>query len=269
MPKLAVSNIAWSTEEDSAALDLISRAGIRLLEVAPTRIWQLDGGFSPELVQPALVPLRSRGIEVSGFQAILFGKPDLALFNDASRGALLEYLKDLARICSNAGGQYLVFGAPKNRHIPAGMDREWAFEIAGRFFHELGSHALGLGVKFGIEANPTAYGCNFCTSVDEAALLVRAANSAGISWHLDTGELAMNSENAEEVILRNADILGSVHVSQPHLGDFSSPWTGHTAVAQALRECKYDAVVSLEMKREEPVLDKLAQAVDFLVNYYA
>ena len=220
MHTLAVSNIAWSAEEDEKALGVLSRSGIRHLELAPTRLWKLAPSISSDEVRSALRPLQSAGFAVSGFQAILFGRPELALFDDAARPALLDYLKALAGVCSTAGGKYLVFGAPKNRVIPEGMDREFAFEIAAAFFRDLGSHAQQLGVKFGIEANPAAYGCNFCTHVAEAIRLVRAADSKAIRWHLDTGELAMNSENAAGVIAENADLLGSAHVSEPGLGDF-------------------------------------------------
>ena len=37
--RLAVSNIAWPAEHDSAAYALLREAGVTGLEVAPTRFW--------------------------------------------------------------------------------------------------------------------------------------------------------------------------------------------------------------------------------------
>ena len=39
MTRLAVSNIAWPAEDDPAAYGILRDAGVRGLEIAPTRIW--------------------------------------------------------------------------------------------------------------------------------------------------------------------------------------------------------------------------------------
>lgn len=70
--KIAISNIAWSADEDEAAYDLLAALGVGHLEVAPGRVW-------PDPVAPEAgdlpAPLTRRLLAISGFQAILFGKP--------------------------------------------------------------------------------------------------------------------------------------------------------------------------------------------------
>jgi sugar phosphate isomerase/epimerase len=73
--------------------------------------------------------------------------------------------------------------------------------------------------------------------------------------------MAMNEERVPDVIRDNADIIGSVHISEPNLGDFSSPWDGHSAVALALKEAGYTGVLSIEMKRQTKGLESIEQAV--------
>ncbi len=265
----SVSNIAWSPEEEDSALDLLRELGITHMEVAPGRLWPQGGDTPPARVPRGMQALKTKGIGVSGFQAILFGKLDLLLFNSGSRPALMDYLKRLSAVCSAAGGTYLVFGAPKNRWVPETMSAGDAFATAVDFFKELGEHARNLGVAFGIEANPAAYGCNFCTHVAEVARLVRSVDSPGVRWHADTGELAMNSEILPDVITEHIALAGSLHVSEPNLGDFSSPWKGHSAVRDAIRSAGYHGPVSLEMKRPANGLEGVRQAVNWMLETYA
>lgn len=265
-PRLSVSNIAWSAEEDDAAYEILAAKGIQGVEVAPGRIWRdpthADSGDVPE-------GMKSRGLSISGFQAILFGRPELLLFHPMEQDRLLEYLALLAATCSRSGGQYLVFGAPRNRFVPEGLSFQKAFSKAVAFFQDLAERVSAKDIIFGIEANPAVYGCNFCTHVEDVVRLVSAIDSPAIRWHLDTGELAMNNENVPDVVMENGALIGSVHISEPHLGDFSSPWSGHSCVAAALKHLRYRGWVSLEMKRPSNGLEGLRRAADLLVSLYA
>ena len=265
----SVSNIAWAPDEEGQALDMLKALGIERLEVAPGRLWPKGGDTPPGEVAGGLTALTSSGIFVSGFQAILFGRPDLRLFEEESRPTLMDYLKRLAALCSAAGGAYMVFGAPKNRWIPEGVTPEMAFDISVAFFKELGEHAQKQGVTFGIEANPAAYGCNFCTHVCDVIHLVSAIDSPGVRWHADTGEMAMNSEILPDVIYEHIALAGSLHVSEPNLCDFSRPWAGHAAVRDALAAAGYSGPVSLEMKRPANGLEGVRQAVKWMLETYA
>ena len=76
--RLAVSNLAWPTEQDDAAFALLARLGVAGVEVAPTRLAAWDA-----LSAVQLADYRSRlaasGLAVSSLQAMLFGLPELQL----------------------------------------------------------------------------------------------------------------------------------------------------------------------------------------------
>lgn len=265
---LSFSNIAWSPDEDAAALETLSQYGIQHIEAAPNRLWHnLDQATVLDAVEKRQV-LENQKFFISGFQAILFGRAELLLFNAEKIQELSSYLCHLAALCGGVGASYLVFGAPKNRWVPKGMHPQEAFEIAVRFFKELGSEAVKHGVAFGIEANPVDYGCNFCTTVEDVARLVKAVDSQGVRWHLDTGELAMNKELLPDIISANIDLVGSIHISQPLLGDFESPWSGHSAVAKCIKGHGYSGFVSIEMKRQVAGLEAVKTAIDFVQKTY-
>ena len=258
---LAISNIAWTPEEDDDALKLLAGLGVTSLELAPTRFWPSLDNVSADTGGALAGMYRSRGFEITSFQAILFGKPDLLLFDSGSRPALLTYLKSVADLCAVMGARTMVFGAPKNRLVPEGMTSAEADTIAVDFFRELGRYATAKGVIFGLEANPAAYGCNFCTHVAEVAAIVRTVDSPGIRWHLDAGELAMNDEDIAEVLAQHGDLIGSAHISQPNLDSFANPWPGHHLLAKHLRAVRGIFPVSIEMKRQPGGLAAVEEAV--------
>lgn len=268
MRTIGISNIAWTAEEDEAACELLASLGVGSLELAPTRYWPaLDAPPAGEPERKA-AELRGRGFDVASFQAILFGRAELLLFDASTRPGLRRYLRGAADLCAAMGARTMVFGAPKNRRVPEGMDRAEAHAIAVEFFRELAGHALRRGVVFGLEANPAAYGCNFCTHVDEVAEIVRAVDSPGLRWHLDTGEMAMNNEEVETILDRHGELVGSAHISEPNLGGFAAPWAGHRQVAKWLATAP-DFPVSIEMKRPPSGLPEVGQAVRTVRKIYA
>src|SRR5713101_1656342 len=91
--KLAVSNIAWSIDEELAAAQALAHSGVKYIELAPTKQW-------PDLDKvPAAQAAKLRrfwedhGFEVVALQAILFGHPELTLFDSPQiRTKTLNYL---------------------------------------------------------------------------------------------------------------------------------------------------------------------------------
>lgn len=212
--------------------------------------------------------LEESGFSIASLQAVLYGKDNLLLFDASTRPLLLGYLCRIAEVASLLGAKTIVFGAPRNRWVRSEMSRSEAWDIATAFFSELGQVANEYNVIFGIEAVPLAYGCNFCTSSKEAAYLARTVAQPGIGWHVDTGTIALSGENPAEVISDNADIISSVHISQPYLSDFENPWEGHAHVAAALQRCRYSGRFTIEMKAGEKGLSAIQQAVTYTRQCY-
>lgn len=266
--KLAVSHIAWTPEEDAAAYELLRAEGVQAIEVAPPRWWPEPQTAAPGNA-PALQAAKAAGLEVVAFQALLFGRPDLALFGaEESRAALLAHLVQTAEWAAAAGAGPMVFGSPKNRTVPPDLSADRAQESAAAFFRELASRIEAHGAILCLEPNPAAYGCNFLTHAEEVAALVRAVDSPAIRMQIDAGELAMNDENVEQVVDSFCDLIGHVHISQAMLNSFDEPWPGHARLAAALQSAGYAKVVSIEMKRQESGLAAVRAAIDFARQVY-
>ncbi len=268
-PRLAVSNIAWSPEEDSAAHALLRSHGVDLLEIAPTRFWSELSGVPKGAGARLARHLAGEGLRVCAFQALLFGRPDLVVFGDeAVRASTLAYLGAVAELAGILGAGAMVFGSPKNRLVPAGLSEREVMARAASFFHAAGDVAARHGTCFCLEPNPAAYGGNFMLTMDEAAAVVRAADSPGIRLQVDGGELAMNQEDLERVLPEHSSLIGHVHLSQPMLESFAVPWEGHARTAAALRRAGYHGVVSIEMKRQPDGLASVDQAIRFARTLY-
>ena len=266
--KLAVSNIAWSLEEDAAAFDKLRALGIAGLEIAPPRLWPQPTAVPAEAALAYRAEMAGKGFEIVAFQSLLFGKNDLTLFGSDSQPCL-EYLVEMGRLAARLGARVLVFGSPRNRAVPDGMAPECANSKAVAFFSELAARYAELGVILGLEPNPAAYQCNFVRTVEEAAQLVRAVNSPGFRLHLDAGELQMNGEAIETVVPRHLDITAHVHASEPMLAPLRTAWDGHRRLAAVLKAGGYKGWVSLEMKRPEAGLPEVEASVAHLQELYA
>jgi len=266
--KLAVSNIAWPRELESAAFGCLLANDIRAVEVAPTCVWPNWEGIDSESVREFRHTVECAGLVVSSLQSILFQRPELQLFGShQNRQLLYQHLCRCADLAVDLGACCLVLGAPKNRDR-GDLSEEDAFDIATEFFSKTGEYYAERGVCLGFEANPAQYGCNFATESKTAAQLVRAVSSEGFRLHLDIACMHLAGEDPVMAIEHNIDILRHFHASEPFLGSFAIPATSHALVAQALNDVHYDGWVALEMRSVDATLPALEEATAYVRKIY-
>lgn len=268
--RLAISNIAWEVADDEDLLLLLKQYGVDAIDVAPGKYFPVPAQATGEQIAQVRDWWASRGIELTGMQALLFGTTGLNLFGDAqSRAAMLAHLAAVCRIAGGLGATRLVFGSPKNRDR-SGLDDEQTMAIATDFFRQLGDAAREAGVIVCLEPNPTCYGANFMTTALETAAVVRAVAHPAIRMQFDTGALAINGEDPEQVLRDCADLIGHVHASEPNLVPLGDGSTDHRAMRAALEKYLPDHVVSIEMvaTKDEPRLDAVARALGKAAAYY-
>jgi sugar phosphate isomerase/epimerase len=246
--KLAISNIAWSPDEDKEIGRILSQYGVNGVEIAPTKIWSKPLEVTNEEIDSYARFWRSRGIKVSSMQALLFGRPDLAIFGTREkRSETLAYLKGIIRLGGRLGAEALVFGSPKNR-LRGELNQEQALEIAAEFFREIGRTALQHETVFCIEPNPVAYGCDFITTSAEGRELVAKVDQAGFGLHLDAAAMTMSHEDVEPELSTAIPGLCHFHISEPDLQTIGTGGVDHKLFAQTLRNHGYIRWCSVEMR---------------------
>jgi sugar phosphate isomerase/epimerase len=268
--KLAVSNIAWPAAAEPGVLAALRELGVSGVEVAPTKLFPDPTAATPAETVAARAQLADQGFAVVAAQALLFGKPDLTLFDSAeTRGRMLDYLARVLATCGRLGAGACVFGSPKNRRR-GDLPEAAARDIAVAFFAQLAAHAADAGTTVVLEANPPRYGADFVTRAADAIDLVRAVGHPAFRLHLDTACVTLAEDPVAPTFATGFPLLGHFHVSQP---DLATPGPGgavdHPAFAAELAARGYGGWVSVEMRESAPFsVGAVAEAVRFVRDVY-
>lgn len=266
---IAISNLAWQPADDEAVFSLLKQHGVDRVELAPTKYFPEIKQAAPDQIKTVKGKFDAAGLSVVGFQALLFGQPDMKVFADREvTERTTDYLNTLAKLCSDLGGTVMVFGSPKNRQVPPEMTKDDAWRAAVDFFWKAGRRCHEHGVSLLIEPNPAQYNCNFVNNVEQAARLVREVDTPGFGLHLDLGAMTLNGEDVNDVIADVADIIGHFHVSEPEIKPIKPDNPNHKLAAAALREIGYKGTVSIEMLPPPNGLDQIAEVLDFVTKTY-
>lgn len=244
--KTAISNIAWSAEEDERIYSLLSEIGDVGLEIAPKRIWDNPYRQSDLNIAAFNNNLRRHGVPVVAMQSLLFGHPELEVFGNTSSQTEL-YLKKAILLTAKLGAKSLVFGSPKNRRIGE-LNNNTAKQYALKFFDSLGSFASQQDVYFCLEPNPKEYGTDFITTTAEAVELIKEINNPGLKLNIDMGTMLLNGEEIDKIIPLAVPYAGHFHISEPFLGSIQPNYDLHRSVADLLVKSRYEGWVSVEMK---------------------
>jgi len=268
--KLAISNIAWQIHEESQIADLLQESGVTAVEIAPTKICENPLCASSEEISAYKKFWQLRGIDIVAMQALLFGRPDLTLFESSEkREETLSYLLGIVRLASELGVRSLVFGSPKNRSRGQ-LNLSQAEAIAVDFFGRVGETAAKLGVVLCIEPNPAIYGCDFVTDSQQGLALVNQVNSPGFGLHLDAAGMTLSEEEIAPAIARCSEKLCHFHISEPQLAPIGSGGVQHSVFAQALAAVNYQGWMSIEMRSSsaESNAEMVKKALKTTLSFY-
>jgi D-psicose/D-tagatose/L-ribulose 3-epimerase len=265
---LAVSNIAWSAEDDLDARNLLVEMGIEGVEVAPARV---VSDFE-KINKTEIIKYRdfwaSAGLEIPSMQALLFGGPGGNIFGGKTEQNLVrDHLLKVFYISEHLGAEYLVFGSPKNRQR-LNMSSDHAFNVACEFFFEMGEKCLEHGIKLCIEPNPTYYKCDFINTSDEAFALNDSVNSRGFGVHLDAAGMCLAEEPVEYKIKQHGNNISHFHISEKDLATIGTGNTPHNLIAAAIKQSSYTGWLSVEMLKTKQGLKAVKKSLEYVVATY-
>ena len=256
--RFAISNIAWSAEEDRRVLRALPEHGCQALEIAPTRILpETPYKRLPEAAAFAKELLRETGMPICSMQSIWYRRSERIFGSPEETAALIDYTKEAILFAEAVGCPNLVFGSPKNRIIPEGKTRGDAVD----FFRTIGDFAAEHGAAIALEAVPVSYGTNFLNRTDEVYEFVRTVGSEGLRMNLDFGTMLTNGEDVSD-IARYIPWVNHVHISEDGLAGIERR-EEHRAFLRALKDGGYARCVSIEMRNQEDP-DKVLAIVDYV-----
>lgn len=257
--KLSISNIAWSNEQDEEVYDLMKQYGFSGLEIAPTR-WYTENPY--EHIQEAYEKYqelnRRYGFQIASMQSIWYGKNENIWTTVEERTRLVEYTKKAIDYAAALRCNNLVFGCPRNRNKPDGVDESEGIP----FFHELGIYAEANNTVLALEANPPLYHTNYINTTGEACILIQKVDSTGFRLNLDIGAMIENGESFDQ-LAGNWKYVNHVHISEPSLMPIQKRLM-HRKLADILRQHNYSGYVSIEMGRQNSI-----EQISAIMSYVA
>lgn len=256
--RLSISNIAWEKHDDQGILKILKSHGVCGIEVAPTKIWNNWKGASYQKARKYRQFMEEQGFKLPAMQAILFGKPELQLFQPTSYPSFFDHIKLLAELAQGFDSYTLVFGSPKNRKR-GGVPYSEAIRMATDFFYKAGEICEEYECCIGLEHNPVEYGCDFVTDIFEAEELVERVNHPCFKLHLDSGGIHMCGENMDQILSQVKEFI-HYHISEPMLEPIYGGVVDHKGNLEALKTIGYTDWVSIEMK-PPPSVDLLELSV--------
>jgi len=269
--KISVSNIAWDRSEDDDIVGLLQKYNVLGIDVALGKISPTPDDLSDQQLKNYKKFWHSNNINLIGMQSMLFGKPELTLFEDEStRKELYAHLVGYIQMAAKLGIKPLVFGSPKNRRIND-LDFDKAFEIAADFFIELAEYAYQLDTIICFEPNPIQYNCDFINRVDEAIRLVEQVSHPAFKLNVDSAIMAMNGEDVKEVIYNAREHIAHFHISEENLGVVKDDkFVNHQLIANSLQEIAYDGWLCIEMRGgwTSPNTVAVEEALDYVTRIY-
>lgn len=257
-----ISNIAWRADEEPAIARALQAAGVTAVELAPLRAVPVPWLPDRDKAMACRQFWADHGIRVVALQALLFGRDGLALFEDEpARQRMAEHLAGVLQLAAWLGATRLVFGSPGQRRKHGRPDSE-VRDIGVAFFRSVGAVAQDLGACLCLEPNPPQYGCDWITTADEGAQLVRDVASPGFGLHLDAAGMLLAGDDGPAAVISHAASLRHFHVSAPQLGHVDrAAGVDYPGLLSALAATDYQGCVSIEM-RAQPVASNLGAILE-------
>lgn len=263
MIRLSISNIAWDASYDTEVYGMMKELSYSGLEIAPTRIFP-DAPYDrlKEAGEWAKDLRKEHGLSVPSMQSIWYGRKEALFGSHEERKILSDYTRRAIDFAEAIGCKNLVFGCPRNRNVPDGVDPLSAV----LFFRELGEYAKEHNTVLAMEANPPIYNTNYVNDTGGALDLIEEVGSAGFLLNLDVGTMIENGEKVS-VLEGRGHLINHVHISEPGLKAIKERDL-HKDLIGFLKECGYDKYVSIEMGKQDDLkmIEKTMIYLDSLMN---
>jgi sugar phosphate isomerase/epimerase len=258
--RYAICNETFEGWDHARVCRFAAGLGYRGLELAPFtlagRITEVFAERRRELRKQA----EEAGVELIGLHWLLAKTTGLHLTSaDAAvRKATADYLVELARCCSDLGGDLMVFGSPAQRRVPAGATKGQATEWALDTFRRAAPAIADAGVTVCLEplSPPDA---DFLNTAGEAVELLERLDSPAFALHLDVKAMSTDEAPAPELIRRHAGRMRHFHANDPNLRGPGFGATDFVPIFRALKDVNYGGWVSVEVFDYRPDPETIAR----------
>lgn len=211
------------------------------------------------------------GLDVVGLHWLFAKTKGLHLTSpeQSVRLATTQYLRDLAKLCSDLGGQVMVLGSPQQRCLLPGVSHAEAERYAAEVLSEAMPVCSDLGVTIALEPLGPSEGDFLCTA-ESAIQLAKLVDSPRCKLLLDVKAMSSEEKPIEQVIRESRDWLVHFHANDPNLLGPGMGEVEYESIFRAINEVDYDGWISLEVFRYEPSPRKIAlQSIEYMRKIFS
>ena len=192
------------------------------------------------------------GIAISGLHWVLVQTEGLYLTHpDATvRTKTARYFVELVNCCADLGGDRIIVGSPKQRNLMDGVTAAQATGWATEVFRDAVKHAEDRGVVLCFE--PLApVETNFVNTAEEGRRFAAQFASQAMSIILDVKAMCSESKSIPQIIRESAGRFAYFHANDANLKGPGFGDVDYAPIVAALREVRYNGMVSVEVFKFE------------------
>lgn len=265
--KLSLSNIAWNPKDDLEVLRILKNYNISYIDIAPSLFQDIEKNFFLSEFLNLKDFWNSKSIEFSSMQSLLFGLGDFSIFDKKKHKILIDRLKKTFEIAEVLNIKNLIFGSPKNRNF-IHNEKEKNLIIAKEFFCNVSNLMNNFNCVLSIEPNPKIYGSDFIINTIECVDFVKDMNRKNLKVHIDIGSSKINNENLENIFKKNADLINSIHISEPNLQIIHDK-EYHLICSELIKKYLPNTVLSIEIAEKNIInLQELEKNIALIKEIY-
>jgi sugar phosphate isomerase/epimerase len=258
--KYAICNETFEGWDHDRVCGRVAELGYTGLELAPFTLAPRITDVSPARRAELRRQAEAAGVTILGLHWLLAKTQGFHLTSaDAGvRRVTGKYLAELARACTDLGGNILVLGSPLQRNIPDGMSRRQAEDNAldtlGRCLPALEAGNVSLCLE---PLGPAE--TNFLNTAAEGVEMIRRLGHPSVRLHLDVKAMSTEATPIPELIRFNAGVTGHFHANDPNRRGPGFGDVDFRPIFRALRESGYAGWVSVEVFDYTPDPDTIAR----------
>ncbi|MCE9629322.1 MAG: sugar phosphate isomerase/epimerase [Planctomycetia bacterium] len=264
--RYAICNETFGDWPLAKACDFAAAAGYGGIEVAPFTLASLATEISATARGEMRRTIARSGLDCVGLHWLLaktegfhVAHPDAAV-----RSRTVEYLGELARLCSDLGGRVLVFGSPKQRSLLPGVSPEQAVDFIQEVFAKLVPVLETTDTVVALEPlSPVE--TDVLTTAAETCRLIDRIGSPHVRLHLDVKAMSSERDPIPDIIVASARHLEHFHANDANLQGPGFGAIDFGPIFRALDEIRYAGWVSVEVFDYAPGPERLArESIDYM-----
>lgn len=267
--KFGICNETFKDWPFDKAFSYAAELGYTGIEIAPFTIEKNVRNITPLQRQEVKELAAKNNLEVIGLHWLLAFTEGfyLTTTDEAVQLATTDYLRELAKLCSDLGGKVMVLGSPFQRNLLPGVSNEQAMEIAAKVIGNATSVFADQNVVLAVEPLGPEEG-DFLLTAESGIDLIKMIDHPNVKLHLDVKAMSTETKPIPDVIRDSREYLVHFHANDPNKRGPGMGDVDFAPIFEALREIEYDDWVSVEVFDYDPGVEALAsESIEYLNQF--